>query len=64
MFKDKTMVTALVCRLIFLSHVLNMSFNNPYQDEHVAAIDKGIKGTRRMSKYHFLDTECSSKFFH
>lgn len=41
MFENKTMVTALVGRLTFMSHVLNMNSSNPYQDEHAAVIASG-----------------------
>ena len=34
MFENKTMVAALVGRLTFMSHVLNMNSDNPYRDEH------------------------------
>lgn len=36
MFDNKTMVSALVGRLTFKSHVLNMNSENPYRDEHAA----------------------------
>lgn len=38
MFENKTMVAALVGRLTFMSHVLNMNSDNPYRDEHAAVI--------------------------
>ena len=38
MFENKTMVAALVGRLTFHSHVLNMNSGNPYRTEHAAAI--------------------------
>ena len=38
MFENKTMVAALVGRLTFRSHVLNMNSGNPYRTEHAAAI--------------------------
>ncbi len=34
MFENKTMVTALIDRLTFRSHVLNMNSENPYRAEH------------------------------
>lgn len=34
MFENKTMVTALIDRLTFKSHVLNMNSENPYRAEH------------------------------
>ncbi len=34
MFEHQTMVTALIDRLTFRSHVLNMNSNNPYRAEH------------------------------
>lgn len=36
MFENKTMVSALVGRLTFRSHVLNMNSSNPYRAEHAA----------------------------
>ncbi len=36
MFENKTMVAALVGRLTFMSHVLNMNSSHPYRDEHAA----------------------------
>ena len=39
MFENKTMVSALVGRLTFKSHVLNMNSDNPYRDEHAAVLD-------------------------
>lgn len=47
MFENKTMVAALVGRLTFMSHVLNMNSDNPYRDEHAAVIDKGRKGAKK-----------------
>lgn len=47
MFENKTMVAALVGRLTFMSHVLNMNSDNPYRDEHAAVIDKGRKGDKK-----------------
>lgn len=41
MFENKTMVAALVGRLTFMSHVLNMNSSNPYRDEHSAVITLG-----------------------
>lgn len=38
MFENKTMINALVGRLTFKSHVLNMNSDNPYRDEHAADI--------------------------
>ena len=40
MFENKTMVAALVGRLTFRSHVLNMNSRNPYRTEHAAVIQK------------------------
>lgn len=37
MFENHTMVTALIDRLTFRSHVLNMNSDNPYRAEHAAA---------------------------
>ena len=36
MFENQTMVTALIDRLTFRSHVLNMNSGNPYRAEHAA----------------------------
>lgn len=36
MFENQTMVTALIDRLTFRSHVLNMNSDNPYRAEHAA----------------------------
>ena len=36
MFENHTMVTALIDRLTFRSHVLNMNSDNPYRAEHAA----------------------------
>ena len=38
MFENQTMVTALIDRLTFRSHVLNMNSDNPYRAEHAAAV--------------------------
>ena len=38
MFENQTMVTALIDRLTFRSHVLNMNSNNPYRAEHAAKV--------------------------
>ena len=43
MFENQTMVTALIDRLTFRSHVLNMNSDNPYRAEH-AAIVSGREG--------------------
>lgn len=42
MFENQTMVTALIDRLTFRSHVLNMNSDNPYRADHAAAasVDK------------------------
>ncbi len=47
MFENKTMVSALVGRLTFKSHVLNMNSDNPYRDEHAAVVSEQKKGGRR-----------------
>lgn len=39
MFENTTMVTALIDRLTFRSHVLNMNSDNPYRAEHAAKVD-------------------------
>lgn len=36
MFENQTMVTAMIDRLTFRSHVLNMNSENPYRAEHAA----------------------------
>lgn len=38
MFENQTMVTALIDRLTFRSHVLNMNSENPYRAEHAAVV--------------------------
>jgi DNA replication protein DnaC len=38
MFENHTMVTALIDRLTFRSHVLNMNSDNPYSAEHAAKV--------------------------
>ena len=38
MFENHTMVTALIDRLTFRSHVLNMNSSNPYRAEHAAVV--------------------------
>ena len=38
MFENTTMVTALIDRLTFRSHVLNMNSSNPYRAEHAASV--------------------------
>jgi len=44
MFENQTMVTALIDRLTFRSHVLNMNSDNPYRAEHAAVVsDNGKK---------------------
>ena len=45
MFENKTMVSALVGRLTFKSHVLNMNSDNPYRDEFAADISDTKEGT-------------------
>lgn len=53
MFENQTMVTALIDRLTFRSHVLNMNSDNPYRVEHAAmASDAG----RRLN--HEQKTGC------
>ena len=47
MFENQTMVTALIDRLTFRSHVLNMNSDNPYRAEHAAVtstVAKGVTG--------------------
>lgn len=43
MFENQTMVTALIDRLTFRSHVLNMNSDNPYRAEHAAVISDDEK---------------------
>ena len=51
MFDNKTMVSALVGRLTFKSHVLNMNSEKPYRDEHAADVgDTGKEVVRHGSK--------------
>lgn len=40
MFENQTMVTALIDRLTFRSHVLNMNSDNPYRAEHAAVVSE------------------------
>lgn len=44
MFENSTMVTALIDRLTFRSHVLNMNSDNPYRAEHAAKVSSKSKG--------------------
>lgn len=44
MFENQTMVTALIDRLTFRSHVLNMNSDNPYRAEHAANTNIKIGG--------------------
>jgi len=41
MFENQTMVTALIDRLTFRSHVLNMNSDHPYRAEHAAVVSSG-----------------------
>lgn len=43
MFENQTMVTALIDRLTFRSHVLNMNSDNPYRAEHAAKVARNGK---------------------
>lgn len=43
MFENHTMVTALIDRLTFRSHVLNMNSDNPYRAEHAAVTSSSSK---------------------
>ena len=43
MFENHTMVTALIDRLTFRSHVLNMNSSNPYRAEHAAVVPREEK---------------------
>ncbi len=43
MFDNKTMVSALVGRLTFKSHVLNMNSEKPYRDDHAAVVSEPEK---------------------
>jgi DNA replication protein DnaC len=43
MFENHTMVTALIDRLTFRSHVLNMNSSNPYRAEHAAVVPRKEK---------------------
>lgn len=47
MFENKTMIAALVGRLTFMSHVLNMNSENPYRDEHA-----NVTGRRKEDGSH------------
>ncbi len=44
MFDNKTMVAALVGRLTFRSHVLNMNSDHPYREEYAAVTESSNKG--------------------
>lgn len=46
MFENTTMVTALVGRLTFKSHVLNMNSEHPYREEYAATASKN-RGARK-----------------
>jgi len=48
MFENQIMVTALIDRLTFRSHVLNMNSDNPYRAEHAAA----VSDTRKETSIH------------
>lgn len=53
MFENTTMVTALIDRLTFRSHVLNMNSDNPFRAEHAAVIEDAPstkKGGRKSVK--------------
>lgn len=43
MFANETMVAAMIGRLTFKSHVLNMNSDNPYRNEYAAVTDRGRK---------------------
>lgn len=47
MFENTTMVTALIDRLTFRSHVLNMNSDNPYRAEHAAVIATDDSTTKK-----------------
>ena len=50
MFDNKTMISALVGRLTFKSHVLNMNSEKPYRDEHAAVVRKPRKEEDRHGR--------------
>ena len=51
MFENTTMVTALIDRLTFRSHVLNMNSEHPYRAEQAAKATT----SRRGGKKHVQD---------
>lgn len=50
MFENTTMVTALIDRLTFRSHVLNMNSEHPYRAEHAAKVSTPRKGGEKHGK--------------
>ena len=50
MFENQTMVTALIDRLTFRSHVLNMNSDNPYRAEHAAVVSEDGKEAESSEK--------------
>ena len=50
MFENTTMVTALIDRLTFRSHVLNMNSEHPYRAEQAAKATTSKKGGRKHAE--------------
>ena len=50
MFENTTMVTALIDRLTFRSHVLNMNSEHPYRAEHAAKVNTSTRGGKKHAE--------------
>ena len=50
MFENTTMVTALIDRLTFRSHVLNMNSEHPYRAEHAAKVNTSARGGKKHAE--------------
>lgn len=50
MFENTTMVTALIDRLTFKSHVLNMNSEHPYRAEHAAKVSTSTRGGKKHAE--------------
>jgi hypothetical protein len=50
MFENTTMVTALIDRLTFRSHVLNMNSEHPYRAEHAAKVTASKRGGKKYAE--------------
>ena len=49
-FENTTMVTALIDRLTFRSHVLNMNSEHPYRAEHAAKVNTSARGGKKHAE--------------